>query len=191
MRKILTVLLLAGTVLAAEKKAPQGRGETDMVSVSATFISQDEIKQEFGTIFNGSFTVVEVKITPRGDKPVEVRLDDFILRSQSDGDHSGPLVAAQIVDGAALVVKQTFAPRTNAGSAPMIAGTKVEMKNDLSKGNSGSPEVLAALKKRILAEGPTPDAVTGLLFFPMEKEKPRNLVLSYTAPDGKLRIQFK
>jgi len=191
MKTILGVLLLAGTVLAGEKAPPHGHGETDLVSVSATFISQDDIKQEFGTIFNGSFTVIEVKLTPRGDKPVEVQLDDFILRSQSDGDHSGPLVAAQIVDGAALVVKQTFAPRTNPGASPMIAGTKVEMKNDLSKGNSGSPEVLAALKKRILPEGPTQDAVTGLLFFPMEKEKPRNLVLSYTAPDGKLRIQFK
>ena len=183
--------LALGSAFAADKRLPQGRGENDAVAVSATLLPKEQLDQEFGTMFHGSFTVVEVRVTPKGGKPLEVKLDDFILRSQSDGDHSGPLAAAQVVDGGALVVKQTFAPRTNAESAPMIAGTKVEMKDDLSKGVSGTPEVLAALKKRILAEQTTSEPESGLLFFPLEHQKARNLVLSYAAPGGNMRIQFK
>jgi hypothetical protein len=33
---------------------------------------------------------------------------------------------------------------------------------------------------------------SGLLFFPVSaKEKPKNLILSYTSPAGKLRLSFK
>jgi hypothetical protein len=195
MKRTLIAPLVLSAVLsmasAADKKPPQGQGETDMVAVSATVVPVEKLEQEFGTAFHNSFTVIEVRLTPKGEKPVEVRSDDFILRSQSDGDHSGPLAAAQVVDGAALVVKQTFAPRTNAEQPQLIAGTKVEMKDDLSKGVSGTPEMLAALKKRMLPDGSATEPVTGLLFFPLEKQKPKNLVLSYDAPGGKLRIQFK
>ncbi len=191
MTKIFIGFVFFAAAFAGEKKPPQGHGENDAVAVSATFITTDQVKEEFGSTFNGNFTVVEVRLVPKGGKPMDVRLDDFILRSQSDGDHSGPLLAAQIVDGAALVVRQTYARGTNPESAPMIAGTKVEMKNDLSKGTSGTPEVLAALKKRILEEKTTSEPESGLLFFPMEHEKPKSLVLSYTSPGGRMRIEFK
>jgi hypothetical protein len=195
MKTTLAVLLLSVTAFisvgSAEKKRPQGEGENETVAIYASVVAPEELDQEFHTTFHNSFTVLEVRVKPKGDKPVEVSLDDFILRSESDGDHSGALAAAQVVDGGALVIRQTFSDRTNAQSAPMIAGTKVEMKDDLNKGVTGTPEFLAGLKKRILGEGSITEQETGLLFFPLEKKKARSLVLSYAAPGGKLRIQFK
>ncbi|HWE50074.1 MAG TPA: hypothetical protein VG273_09810 [Bryobacteraceae bacterium] len=188
----LLFIFLAGSAVAADKKPPQGQGDNDAVTVNATILSLDQIRQEFGSSFGGNFTALEVRLTPKGGKPYEVRLDDFILRSQSDGDHSGPLAAAQVVDTGALVIQQTFAPRSSAEMPKMVAGTKVEMKDDLGQSNSATPGALEALKKRMLEEKTITEPETGVLFFPLAaKEKAKNLVLSYASPGGKMRIQFK
>jgi len=50
---------------------------------------------------------------------------------------------------------------------------------------------LDALKKRMLAEKTTTDPVSGLLFFPLGKEKPKNLILSCRTPTSHLRLHFK
>lgn len=192
MKRIFVALLIVTFAFGADKKPPQGHGENDAVAVTATILSLDEVRQQFGSSFGGSFTALEIHLSPKGGKPYDVRLDDFILRSQSDGDHSGPMEAAQIVDTGALVINQTFAPRTNAEMPQMLAGTKVEMKDDLGNSNSATPGALEALKKGILAEKTITEPVSGVLFFPLSaKEKAKNLVLSYASPGGKLRIEFK
>lgn len=192
MKRTFVALLLLTFALGADKKPPQGHGENDAVTVEATILSQDQIRQQFGSAFGGNFTALEIHLTPKGGKPYDVRLDDFILRSQSDGDHSGPMEAAQIVDTGALVINQTYAPRTNAQMPQMLAGTKVEMKDDLGNSNSRTADALEALKKAILAEKTITGPETGVLFFPLSaKEKARSLVLSYASPGGKLRIEFK
>ena len=74
----------------------------------------------------------------------------------------------------------------NADSPRPLDGTKLEMKDD-----AGADPALDALKKKMLAESTATDPVSGLLFFPLTKEKPRNLVLSYKTPQSKLRLSFK
>ena len=116
-----------------------------------------------------------------------VHLDDFILRSESSGEHSGPFLAAsQIAGSGALVVKHTYGNRSNADSPRPLAGTSVEMKD-----SAKADPALDALKKKMLAESTVTDPASGLLFFPLTKEKPKNLILSYTTPQGKLRLSFK
>ena len=74
----------------------------------------------------------------------------------------------------------------------MLAGTKVEMKDDLGNSNSRTADALEALKKAILTEKTITEPVSGVLFFPLAaKEKARSLVLSYASPGGKMRIEFK
>jgi hypothetical protein len=51
--------------------------------------------------------------------------------------------------------------------------------------------MLEKLKLKILAEKSIGAPVTGLLFFPLEKEKPKSLELIYTTPSGKIRMKFK
>ncbi|HXJ42421.1 MAG TPA: hypothetical protein VNH18_24280, partial [Bryobacteraceae bacterium] len=64
--------------------------------------------------------------------------------------------------------------------------TKVTVKEDTEQ-----DPLLGMLKRKILAEKTITEPVTGLLFFPLDKEKPKNLALVYTTPSGKLRFKFK
>jgi hypothetical protein len=180
------VLVLCAALTAADKRLPQGLVEDESVGIAATVLDAEHIREAVGSDFNGEYTVLEVRVTPRNGMPLDVRLDNFILRSESDGDHSGPLVAGQIAGAGELVVKRTYAGKSSPGNPGLLTGTSVELKDAPAQ-----DAVLDALKKKILAEKVTGDSVSGLLFFPLPKEKPKNLILSCTTPKGKLRLQFK
>lgn len=184
--KTLLLVLLPLALLGADRKPPQGQVENDGVLLTATIISGEQLRELFSTDFDGHFTVMEVRLAPKAGHPVEIRLDDFLLRSNSDLSHSGPLVAAQVADTGGLAVKQTFAPRANEQAPAMLTGSQIEVKQ-----GSGQPELLALLKQKILSEKTAAGVAQGLLFFPLEREKPKSLVLVYTTPAGKLRLQFK
>ena len=186
------VILLVATMalLAGEKKAAQGHEEDASVAVTASIVSPDQLRQEFGSDFKGDYIALEVKIIPKlspNDKPYQVSLNDFILRSESSGEHTGPILAAsQIAGGGALVVTEKYGNKANADSPKPLESVTVEMKND-----SKADPALAALKKRMLAEKSVSEPVSGLLFFPMGKEKARHLILSYRTPTSHLRLNFK
>ncbi len=182
----LCALVAAGEVTAGEKKAPQARGEDESVTITATVLSGEQVRQMFATDFDNNFTVLDVTVAPKEGKPYAVSLDDFILRSESSGDHSGPLAAGQIAGAGTLVVERTYGDRANADSARPIEGTKVKVKDE----DRPDPE-FNLLKKKILIEGTTAEPESGLLFFPVSKEKPKNLILSYKTPRGRLRLSFK
>jgi hypothetical protein len=185
--RILFIGALCVTVLVAgEKKAPQGRVEDASVTITATVVSTAELTQMFGTDFSNNYTVLNVNIAPKGDKPYDVRLDDFILRSESSLEHSGPLAAGQIAGAGAMVVARTYNDRPNAESSRTIAGTKIEIKDDAK-----ADPALDELKKKILIEKSITEPESGLLFFPLSKEKPKNLVLSCKTAASKLRLTFK
>jgi hypothetical protein len=180
-------LALCALLQAGEKKPPQGQGEDESVAITATVLSAEQLKDAVGSDFDNNYTVLDVRLTPKGGKPYLVHLDDFILRSEASGEHSGPfLVASQIAGAGALVVERKYGNRPNADSPRPLDGIKVEMKNDAS-----ADPALDALKKKMLSEKTVSEPVSGLLFFPLTKEKPKNLVLSYKTPAGKLRLNFK
>ena len=94
MRRIVSLALLFCAALpAADKKPPQGVGEDESVTIAASILDAEHVREAVGSDFNGQYTVLEVRVTPKGGMPLDVRLDNFILRSEADGDHSGPLVA--------------------------------------------------------------------------------------------------
>ncbi len=185
--KTAVILLISALALqAAEKKAPQGHEEDASVAVTATIVSAEQLIQEFGSDFHGDYIVLEVKISPK-DKDYQVHLDDFILRSEASGEHTGPfLVASQIAGAGALVVTNTYGNKANADSPKPLQSVKVEMKDDAK-----ADPALDALKKRMLAEKTVSEPVSGLLFFPFGKAKPRSLILSYKTPTSHLRLSFK
>ena len=187
----ITTLLITATGLlgAAEKRLAAGQAENDALRISATVLDAAHLRDAVGSDLGDHFVAVEVKITPKGTEPIVFSLDDFILRSQQSGEHTGPVVASQIVGAGELVVSRTYGNRSGPGEPRMIEGTKVELKNE--KLDAAAKSLEDTLKEKILAEKTTAAAFSGLLFFPLEKEKPKNLALSYSGPKGKLRIDFK
>ena len=183
---LIAVLCLASTAANAANP-PTGHASDESVEVSAMFLDADLVKQAAGSDFDNLYTVVEVTITPKGDKPIEVQPDDFLLRINSSSDSSGPMAASQIYGtGNALVLhgaKETIGiTQTNPG----YSGVSV------ARGSgSADTEAIDALQKKMLPPGKTSAPVTGLLFFPLAKKKPRDLDLVYSSPAGKLHINFR
>jgi hypothetical protein len=189
-------------LMAKDKKLPSGEASNDLVNITGTVLDSEQLKQIFGSDFNNGFSVIEATLTPKGGKSLDVHLDDFLLRSEQTGDHTGPLAAAQIAGQGVLVVNRGDPPQSKIGFSGGFGGiyggdgamgpptavdnTKVEIKESSEK-----DPMLNVLKRKILAEKPITEPVTGLLFFPLDKEKPKHLVLVYTTPAGKLRMQFR
>jgi hypothetical protein len=182
-----SALALCATALAGEKRSPQGQVDDESVSISATVLSAEQLKQAVGSDFDNNYTALEVRVSPKGGKPYLLHLDDFILRSEATGEHGGPFLAASQIAGAgALEVERTYGHKQNVDSPAPIESTKVKMKDDVKQ-----DPALAALKQQMLTESTIASPVSGLLIFPLSKEKPKNLVLSCKTPSGKLRLTFK
>lgn len=184
------LLMLSVALHAGEKKPPQGHEEDASVAVTATIVSPEQLIQEFGTDFKKDYIVLDVTIRPKlspQDKAYQLNLDDFILRSEATGEHTGPISAASQIAGAgALVVTDKFGDRANANAPKPLESVKIEMKDDVK-----ADPALAALKKRMLADNSISAPVSGLLFFPLSKEKPKNLILSCKTPTSHLRLSFR
>jgi len=194
--------LLAGALWAGKPKTTGPfKAESQSVTLSATLIlDREEIKQLLGSDLDGHYILVSVTITPKFGQEVDVRRDDFLLRTDKDGERSTPYTASQIAGRGALIVTQTesrSSPGVTIGGpmARMGAGAGSGDTNASSKMNTGAGEkespLLKALNEKILPEKKTEAPVSGLLYFPMEKQKQKDLELIYTAPDGKVNLRFR
>ena len=187
MKSVAVLALLASAYALADKKAPQGHGEDEAVALSATLLTPEQVKQAIGSDFNGDYLVIDVTVSPKGGKPYQVRSDDFILRSESSGEHTGPFSSpTQIAGSSTLQIERTYGNRENADSPRPLTGTKLKMKTD----DKVDP-ALGPLKQHMLADQSATAPVSGWLFFPFSKEKPKNLILSYKSPASHLRLSFK
>ena len=72
------------------------------------------------------------------------------------------------------------------GNSIPIENNKAEIKESGKK-----DPMVDVLKRKILAEKTITEPETGLLFFPLEKEKAKNLTLICSTATGKLRVRFK
>ena len=79
----------------------------------------------------------------------------------------------------------------NGGSAGNGAGgTAAEAKMNDGRKDPVNP-LLATLKAKVLPEKETAQPVSGLLYFPLEKQKLKDLELDYSGPAGPLKIRFR
>ena len=179
--------LLAIATMATAANPPTGHAADDTVSVNAMFLDAAAVQQATGSDFKSAYTVVEVTITPKGDKPFEVQPDDFLLRIPSNSDSSGPMAASQVYGaGSSLVVHSSQEVIGITRNDPGYSGVSIQ------KGSStASAQQIDALQKKLLPAKKTADPVTGLLFFPIAKKKAKDLDLVYTTPNGKLHISFR
>lgn len=195
---------------AADKKVPLHSTENGLVEITATaFADRESVKQVLGSDLGGHYIVVEVHLTPRDGAKLDVHLDDFTLKTDRDGERTTPFAPSQIAGRGALVVTtgatsggtvMAGAPGPPMGPYGGLGGGMIgggggeggtEAHATMKSGSKEKPDpMLAVLKEKILPEKETDAPVSGLLYFPMEKQKLKDLELIYKTPDGKLFLRF-
>jgi hypothetical protein len=206
----LCALSVAFPLAAQKKKIEPGFGQSDEVEIHASaFLTREEVKAKLGADLDKSIIVVEVKVRPKGEKPLRIDREDFIILSSSDGQRSTPFAPSQIAGKGSLTVQAVNVnggvANVNAGpiympfpggpgavgnstSQPTVNQTKV---NNDAKTTQEDP-LLALLKEKVLPEKETLEPVSGLLYFPIEgKVKLKDLTLIYKAPGGRMEIRFQ
>src|SRR4051812_47753119 len=186
----MTVLVAAS--LLAEKKvvSPTTSASNDEIDVVATiFLSQEEIAQKIGADPGKGVALLDLRVTPRTDKPVQLAPEDFILLAYDDGERSKPFEPAELAGDGALVVKTSpngKVSRTSGfgglGPIGMGSGPGVKKSDTLNSKmdgtNEGGKRLLEHLKAKQFPRTETIDPVEGYLYFPLDgKHKLKNLVV--------------
>ena len=179
--------MLAFAALLAAKNPPSGTTSDASVQISATFLDLVATQQATGSDFDKAYTVIHVTITPLGGKSLLVQPDDFLMRVKSNSDSSGPLSASQVYGaGGGLVLHRAEESigtiLTDMGNTGVTAATQT---------THVDPKTIQALQVKLLQAGKTTSPVSGLLFFPISKKKPRDLDLVYTSPTSKVHVEFR
>ncbi|HWQ54037.1 MAG TPA: hypothetical protein VN442_10155 [Bryobacteraceae bacterium] len=219
-RLLVLGLALAGLLPGAPKKAlPVGRGETETVEITATlYPSKESIKEIIGSDLDGHYVVVAVELRSRFGREIDVRRDDFLLRTDKDGEKSTPFAASQIAGRGALVITESGrggTPIMGDSGGPIWGGTPGTGERPRRMGGDGGalgagggstetkgtfeqsgkdkklPPLQKVLEERILPEQKTEKSLSGLLYFPLGKQKAKDLELIYTAADGKVSVRFR
>ena len=214
-RALLALLSLAA---GADKAPPSGKASGERIEIEAVvYADKAAVRELIGEELDG-IAVVQLRVVPRGDQALAVGPDDFLLRSDRDGQRSEPFAPSQIAGNAALVVasgstgRGAMVGQENGpiwGGAPGTGGRPRRMGGDggtvgnvssdekvQTSMNSGDKDkenpLLAKLKQKMLPAQRGTEPVSGLLYFSLEgKHKPKDLELVYHGPAGKLSIRFK
>jgi hypothetical protein len=198
-RAAVVIALVGATLLSGGEKKPQKStphsGENDVLEITATAIGDPEsVKEVLGSDLGGHYILMDVRLVPKEGRKLAVRLDDFVLKTDKDGEKTGPFVPSQIAGKGSIVVTQEGGGRGGFGVGPMSMGTAdISQAHTTVKSGAGEKPnpILDVLKQKILPEKETEGPVSGLLYFPMEKQKLKDLELIYTTTEGKLRLRFK
>jgi hypothetical protein len=202
----LTFLLAAALSAGKPKHAGPYKMSDQSVEITATpILDREEIKELLGSDLGGHYVLMNVTVTPKFGKEIDLRRDDFTLKTDKDGDRAKPFVASQIAGKGALVVSEKAAGTSGGpqfgspydypaysggvgGGPTQVTEAQAKMQNS-AKGDS---PLMKVLNEKIMPEKKTDSApVSGLLYFPMEKQKQKDLELIYDSPDGKLRLRFR
>ena len=211
-RPLITALLAAALVYGAEKKPQTRSTENDDLEITATvFADPEAVKQVLGADLGGHYIVAQVLVAPKDGKKITISLDDFLLRTDKDGERTTPFTPSQIAGRGAMVVSagagrggvfgEQGGPSWGGMPLGMPGGGGIGGGGGSASGmaeattRSGAKEkenpILGVLKEKILPQKETQVPVSGLLYFPMEKQKVKDLELLYTTPEGKLSLRFK
>ncbi len=189
-------VLLAGTglLVAASDKRIVGtaRGENqDLILEVTLYMDPASVKDLIGNDLGGHFMLAAVKMEPKYGKEINVDRDDFVLRTDKDGEKTTPFAPTEIAGGATLVVPQRRVAGGEGsplylGPAPNENGPAV-LKNAESAGDVTLEKVLT---EKVLSEKKTGQPASGLLYFSMEKQKMKDLELTY-GPRGENQISLR
>ncbi len=188
--RFFALLLLPALLLPAAKKPvfATAQGENEDVALTVTLhIDPADIQELLGNDLGGHYFVAEVKVEPKYGKDILVDRNDFVIRTDKDGEKATPYSGSQIAGNGGLVIQEVA--RTRGIASPGWTDTTAPV---VEKGHAAGDSALKKLlDSRILPEGKTGKPVSGLLYFPMEKQKMKDLELQYGGRENRISLRFK
>ena len=198
-----TVICVPGAV---KKVTGTARGENNDVILNVTvYADAESVKEALGDDLGGHYVVVQVKVEPKYTKEITIDRDDFILRTDKDGDRTKPMAPSQISGGGSLVLTGVQGPGGQGaersrgwsiggmGMGGGSGGAPVDPANVTAKMEDGEKEnpLKKMLEAKVLPEKKIEEATTGFLYFPLEKQKLKDLELIYGPRQNQIRMRFK
>jgi len=214
-KSIFLATTLALAIHGADKQPPAGQAANDSAVIAAKLYNgKDAVRDVLGSDLGGYIVVVEATVTPMSKEPLSIHPDDFLLRSDKDGQRSRPFAPSQIAGRGALVISDggggravmadnngpiwggypTGRPGRLGGDGAVMGNTSSTVSEGMIHDGSKDKEdpLMGTLKARALPETKADKQVSGLLYFLMEgKHKDKQLELLYTGPAGRLSVRFK
>ena len=213
-RGVVMGVMAAAVLFGSEKKTPVRSGEDDFLEITATPLADREsVKQALGSDLGGHYILMDIRIVPKEGRKIAIHWDDFTLKTDKDGERTTPFAPSQIAGRGAMVLTETASsggggwqspgnpnwggygpPIMNGGAMGGGGGSSVpgDTRATVKSGAKDKPDpLLDVLKQKVLPEKETEAPVSGLLYFPMEKQKLKDLQLWYNTPEGKLILRFK
>jgi hypothetical protein len=207
-----TIIALALCVSLHAAKKPQpiedGVASNADISIKATvYVDPAKVQELLGDSLGGHYIVIKADLKP--NKKFTIDHDNFLLRTDKDGERSHVYEPTQIAGDGSLVITTTEdidkanGKKSSGGTGIMLGGMGGGMGS--SPGMVGSPKPVSATMKtatgeksplvktltaRMLPQVDIDQPTSGLLYFPMEKQKLKDLELIVTTPSGKLNIRF-
>jgi len=211
-RLFIALLATVLTVGAAKKNVATAKAENEDLILTVTMhIDPADIKEVIGDDLGGHYIVAEVNVEPKFGKDIALDHDDFVLRTDKDGERTRPYAASQIAGNGALIVSHV---QGQGAASPGWQNTKVPVVRPPGMGGNGigggsetdtssakaTPQtdegkkenpLKKTLEGKVLPQGKTKEPVKGLLYFPMEKQKMKDLELVYGGQENRIRLRFK
>src|ERR1035441_3985435 len=104
-----SALLVSG---AAKKTTATGRGENEDLILNVTiYIDSAAVKEALGDDLGGHYIVAQVKVEPKYTKEIAIDRDDFVLRTDKDGDRTKPMAPNQVAGSGGVVLTRHDGPR--------------------------------------------------------------------------------
>lgn len=207
--RILFAALAASLLCSAPKKVTgSGRGENQDLILNVTVYGDPEsVKEVVGDDLGGHFIVAQVKVEPKYGKEITLDRDDFLLRTAKNGERTRPMAPSQIAGSGSLIITGTRGT-VGEGSEPSRgwsmggpigigrskpAGRGAETKDAQPKMEQSDKEnpLKKVLDDKVLPEQKVEGPVTGLLYFPMEGQKLKDLELIFGAKETRIAIRFR
>jgi hypothetical protein len=206
---ILVILVATALDLSATKKviSPESSAGNEEVDIVATItLAEDEVTQKLGADPGKGIVLLDVRVTPKTDKPIQVSPSDFILLAHDDGERSKPFEPSEIAGQGALVVTNTADQKvkktsSSIGLGGMVGGgggaspgnpKAVALSSKLDEKKQGNAALLEALKAKELQQKEISEPLEGFLYFPLDgKHKLKDLAVLYRGPAGKLDLEFE
>jgi hypothetical protein len=203
------LLLAAGLAFGSKKViSPTTNASNEQVDIVASIVlDEDNVKQKIGADPGKGIVLLEVRVIPKTDQPVQVSPDDFILLAHDDGERSKPFAPEELAGQGALVISHSEEKAKKTGTSFGMGGVmmgggggNVSPGNPIPKTtntrmddkNKGNAPLLEALKAKQFPTTEAKDEVSGYLYFPLDgKHKLKNLAVLYRGSAGKLNLEFE